>query len=206
MFGAATESPQNEQTPFCPRNPYGVAKLYGHWMTVNYRKMYDLFACSGILFNHESPLRDEQFVTRRISRGAARIALGLDERLSLGSLDARRDWGFSGDYVEAMWLALQHDVPDDYVIATGVQHTVGEFAEIAFDRVGLDWRQHVETDATRFRPTDVHTLCGDASKARQVLNWQPKVSFEQLVAMMVDHDMEIVAAELATRDAKLASR
>ncbi len=206
VFGAVTESPQNEKTPFCPRNPYGVAKLYGHWMTVNYRKMYGLFACSGILFNHESPLRDEQFVSRRITRGAARVALGVDQRLTLGSLDARRDWGFSGDYVKAMWLSLQHDVPDDYVIATGVQHSVREFAEIAFDRVGLDWRQHVETDTARFRPTDVHTLCGDASKARRVLNWQPQVSFEQLVAMMVDHDMEVVAGELALRDPNLTPR
>ena len=165
-----------------------------------------MFVCSGILFNHESPLRDEQFVTRRITLGAARIALGLETRLTLGSLDARRDWGFAGDYAEAMWLALQHDKPADYVIATGVQHSVREFARIAFDRVGLDWQQHVEPDATRFRPTDVHTLCGDASKARQVLNWQPKVGFEQLVAMMVDHDLEVVASELASRDANLTPR
>lgn len=206
VFGSVTESPQNEQTSFCPRNPYGVAKLYGHWMTVNYRTVYGLFACSGILFNHESPLRDEQFVTRRISLGVARIAHGLDDRLTLGSLDARRDWGFSGDYVEAMWRSLQHDVPDDYVIATGVQHSVREFAEIAFERVGLDWRQHVETDASRIRPTDVNTLCGDASKARNVLNWRPKVSFEQLVALMVDHDMEVVARELDARHAHLAPR
>ena len=197
IFGAVPQSPQNESTAFAPRNPYGVAKLYGHWMVVNFRQTHQLFACSGILFNHESPLRDKQYVTRRISYGVARIAHGLDDHLVLGSLDARRDWGFAGDFVRAMWLMLQQHEPDDYVVSTGHQHSVREFAELAFDRVGLDWRQHVRSEEARFRPTDVHTLCGDPSRARSKLGWEPEVSFEQLVAMMVDADMELVARELA---------
>ena len=195
IFGDVRESPQTEQTAFCPRNPYGVAKLYAHWMTVNFRQTHGMFACSGILFNHESPQRAKQFVTRRIAHGVARIVHGLDDHITLGSLDARRDWGFAGDYVKAMWLMLQQDAPDDYVVATGRQHSVREFAELAFDRVGLDWRQYVQFEESRFRPTDVHTLCGDASKARRQLGWQPEVPFTELVAMMVDHDMELVARE-----------
>ncbi len=195
MFGSATESPQNEQTSFFPRNPYGVAKLYGHWMTVNFRQTHGMFACSGILFNHESPLREQQFVTRRISYGVARIAHGLDRTLRLGSLNARRDWGFAGDYVRAMWLMLQQDHATDFVIATGQQHSVREFAALAFDRVGLDWQRHVESDDALIRSTDVDTLCGDASKAQRELQWQPTVSFEELVAMMVDHDMDLVSRE-----------
>ena len=195
IFGDVQRSPQDEQTPFCPRNPYGVAKLYGHWMTVNFRQTHGLFACSGILFNHESPLRDKQFVTRRISYGVARIAHGVDRELKLGSLDARRDWGYAADYVRAMWMMLQQDQASDYVIATGRQHSVRDFAKLAFERVGLDWRQHVECEESLLRPTDVHTLCGDAGKARSEMGWEPEVSFEQLVALMVDHDMELVARE-----------
>jgi GDPmannose 4,6-dehydratase len=190
MFGTVREEPQNEQTPFWPRSPYGVAKVYGHWITVNYRESYDLFACSGILFNHESPLRGKEFVTRKITAAAARIKLGHQSKLRLGNLDAQRDWGFAGDYVRAMWLMLNHDRPDDFVIATGVKHSVREFAECAFARLGLDYREHVEVDPELYRPADVHTLCGDASKARRELGWTPEVSFQELAEQMVDADLE----------------
>ena len=190
MFGTVREEPQNEQTPFWPRSPYGVAKVYGHWITVNYRESYDLFACSGILFNHESPLRGKEFVTRKITAAAARIRLGHQSKLRLGNLDAQRDWGFAGDYVRAMWLMLNHDRPDDFVIATGVKHSVREFAECAFARLGLDYREHVEVDPELYRPADVHTLCGDASKARRELGWTPEVSFQELAEQMVDADLE----------------
>lgn len=190
MFGTVREEPQTEQTPFWPRSPYGVAKVYGHWITVNYRESYNLFACSGILFNHESPLRGKEFVTRKITLGAARIKLGQQSKLQLGNLDAQRDWGFAGDYVRAMWLMLNHDHPDDYVIATGVKHSVREFAECAFGRLGLDYRDHVEVDPQWYRPADVHTLCGDASKARRELGWVPEVSFRELAEQMVDADLE----------------
>lgn len=197
MFGSVREEPQNEDTPFWPRSPYGVAKVYGHWITVNYRESYELFACSGILFNHESPLRGMEFVTRKITNAVARIKLGLQEKLRLGNLDAQRDWGYAGDYVRAMWLMLSHDQPDDYVIATGVKHSVRDFARIAFAHVDLDWEKFVEVDPELLRPADVNTLRGDASKARRVLGWTPDVSFEQLVRMMVDADLERVKKEIA---------
>jgi GDPmannose 4,6-dehydratase len=197
MFGSVREEPQNEDTPFWPRSPYGVAKVYGHWITVNYRESYELFACSGILFNHESPLRGMEFVTRKITNAVARIKLGRQEKLKLGNLDAQRDWGYAGDYVRAMWMMLSHDEPDDYVIATGVKHSVRDFARIAFEHVDLDWEKFVEVDPELLRPADVNTLRGDASKARRVLGWTPDVSFEQLVRMMVDADLERVKKEIA---------
>ncbi len=197
MFGEAREEPQNERTPFWPRSPYGVAKAYGHWITVNYRESYGIFACSGIMFNHESPLRGKEFVTRKITDAVARIKLGRQDKLKLGNLDARRDWGYAGDFVRAMWLMLQQDKPDDYVVATGRQHTVREFCELAFSYVGLDWQEHVEIDPALFRPAEVNRLRGDATKARTVLGWEPTVTFEQLVRMMVDADLERVQAELA---------
>jgi len=196
MFGKVYEEPQRETTPFWPRSPYGVSKMYGHWMTVNYRESYNLFASSGILFNHESPLRGTEFVTRKISYAVAKITHDLQSELRLGNLDAERDWGFAGDYVEAMWLMLQADQPDDYVIATGQKHTVREFCRLAFERVNLDWEKYVIVDQRFYRPADVNTLCGDASKAREELGWEPKVSFEQLVHMMVDQDMKRVRAEI----------
>jgi GDPmannose 4,6-dehydratase len=196
MFGSVAEEPQNEQTPFCPRSPYGTAKVYGHWITVNYRERYGLFACSGILFNHESPWRGKEFVSRKISDAAARIKLGVQQKLALGSLDALRDWGYAGDYVEAMWLMLQYDRPEDFVIATGVKHSVGELAALAFEHVGLDWRQHVETAPPLIRPAEVNTLRGDAAKARRLLGWTPKVSLAELVRMMVDADLLRVQREL----------
>ncbi|MCR4412935.1 MAG: GDP-mannose 4,6-dehydratase [Thermoguttaceae bacterium] len=195
MFGAVREEPQNEHTPFWPRSPYGVAKVYGHWITVNYRESYGIFACSGILFNHESPLRGKEFVTRKITDAVARIKLGLQDKLRLGNLDAMRDWGFSGDYVRAMWLMLQQDQPDDYVVATGEKHSVREFVELAFQHVDLDWRDWVEVDPALFRPAEVNTLRGDASKARRVLGWEPTVSFPELVRMMVDADLARVRRE-----------
>jgi GDPmannose 4,6-dehydratase len=195
MFGRVREEPQNEDTPFWPRSPYGVAKAYGHWITVNYRESYGLFAVSGIMFNHESPLRGTEFVTRKVSDGVARIKLGLQETLSMGNLDAQRDWGFAGDYVEAMWLMLAQPEPEDFVIATGIKHSVRDLVQTAFAHVGLDWQQHVEVDQSLLRPADVNTLCGDASKARKKLGWQPRVTFEQLVAMMVDADLERVQRE-----------
>ncbi|MGH7950177.1 MAG: GDP-mannose 4,6-dehydratase [Candidatus Binataceae bacterium] len=199
MFGKAVESPQRETTPFHPRSPYACAKVYAHWQTVNYREAYGMFAVNGILFNHESPRRGENFVTRKITRSATRIKLGLQEQLALGNLDARRDWGFAGDYVEAMWTMLQQDEPDDFVIATGETRSVQEFLEVAFAHVKLDWRKYVVTDARYLRPSEVDTLIGDYSKARRVLGWQPKVGFEQLVAMMVDSDLELAKRELAAR-------
>jgi GDPmannose 4,6-dehydratase len=189
MFGAVTESPQNEKTRFHPRSPYGVAKLYGHWITVNYRESYGLFACSGILFNHESPRRGLEFVTRKVSYGVARIKLGLERKLKLGNLDAERDWGFTGDYVRAMWLMLQQSEAQDYVVATGVTHSVRSLVEAAFGHVGLDYRDYVEIDPALLRPAEVYHLCGDASKAERELGWQPRVTFEGLVAMMVDADL-----------------
>jgi GDPmannose 4,6-dehydratase len=190
MFGKVRESPQHEATPFYPRSPYGVAKVYGHYITVNYRESYGLFAVSGILFNHESPRRGKQFVTRKVTNGAARVKLGLARELRLGNLDAKRDWGFAGDYVEAMWMMLQQASPDDYVIATGETHSVRELCEIAFARAGLDWRDHVVVDAAHVRPAEVDLLIGDASKARRQLGWAPKVSFKELVEMMVDADLQ----------------
>ena len=189
MFGKARQVPQSEETPFHPRSPYGVAKCYGHWITVNYRESYGLFACSGILFNHESPRRGLEFVTRKVSDGVARIALGLASELRLGNLDAKRDWGFAGDYVEAMWLMLQQPTPDDYVIATGETHSVRELVEIAFAHVGLDWQRHVVVDPRFVRPAEVDLLLGDASKARDRLGWKPRVSFRELVERMVDADL-----------------
>jgi len=189
MFGKVRQVPQDEQTPFHPRSPYGVAKCYGHWITVNYRESYDLFACSGILFNHESPRRGLEFVTRKVTDGAARIALGLASELRLGNLDAKRDWGFAGDYVEAMWLMLQQLEPDDYVIATGETHAVRELVEIAFARAGLEWQEHVVVDPKLVRPAEVDLLLGDARKAREKLGWKPRVCFRELVEMMVDADL-----------------
>ncbi|MDP2689676.1 MAG: GDP-mannose 4,6-dehydratase [Deltaproteobacteria bacterium] len=190
MFGKVREVPQNELTPFHPRSPYGVAKVYGHFITVNYRESYNLFACSGILFNHESPRRGLEFVTRKITHGAARIKLGLSNELRLGNLDAKRDWGFAGDYVEAMWLMLQQDEPDDYVIATGHTHSVREFVEIAFAAAGLDWEKFVVMDERFLRPAEVELLVGDPSKAREKFGWRPKVDFKGLVTMMVEADLK----------------
>lgn len=189
MFGKVQAVPQVETTPFYPRSPYGVAKVYAHWITVNYRESYDMHASSGILFNHESPRRGVEFVTRKITDGVARIKLGLADELRLGNLDAQRDWGFAGDYVKAMWLMLQQEQPDDYVIATNETHSVQEFCELAFGRVGLDWKQYVKQDPRFMRPAEVDLLIGDPAKAKQVLGWEPEVSFKQLVEMMVDGDL-----------------
>jgi GDPmannose 4,6-dehydratase len=189
MYGKVLETPQTEVTPFYPRSPYGVAKAYGHYITVNYRESYDLFAVSGILFNHESPRRGLEFVTRKVTDGVARIKLGLSSELRLGNLDARRDWGFAGDYVEAMWLMLQQDTPDDYVIATGETRTVKELVQVAFDRAGLDWEKYVKLDPAFIRPAEVDLLIGDPAKAKKQLGWKPKVSFEQMIRMMVDSDI-----------------
>jgi GDPmannose 4,6-dehydratase len=197
MFGKVREIPQTEMTPFHPRSPYGVAKVYGHHITVNYRESYDLFAVSGILFNHESPRRGLEFVTRKISDGVARIKHGLTEELRLGNLDSKRDWGFAGDYVEAMWLMLQQGEASDYVVATGQEHSVREFVEIAFDRAGLDPEKHVVVDPRFLRPAEVDQLVGDASKARRELEWESRTSFRELVELMVDADLERVANELA---------
>lgn len=190
MFGKVTQSPQNESTPFYPRSPYGVAKVYGHWITVNYRESYGMYAVSGILFNHESPRRGLEFVTRKISDGVARIKLGLAKELKLGNLDAKRDWGFAGDYVDAMWRMLQQPNPDDYVVGTGVMHSVRDVVEIAFSHVGLDWRDYVKIDPALIRPAEVDHLQADASKARRVLGWEPRVSFEELIVMMVEADLK----------------
>jgi GDPmannose 4,6-dehydratase len=192
MFGKVRETPQSEDTPFYPRSPYGVAKVYGHWITVNYRESYGLHATSGILFNHESPRRGLEFVTRKVTHGAARIKLGLDQELRLGNLDSRRDWGYAGDYVKAMWLMLQQEQPDDYVIATGETHSVRELCELAFDAVDLDWRDFVVQDARFMRPAEVDLLVGDAGKAGRVLGWEPYVTFRQLIAMMVEADLEFL--------------
>jgi GDPmannose 4,6-dehydratase len=190
MFGKVQEVPQTERTPLYPRSPYGVAKVYGHWITVNYRESYNLFACSGILFNHESPRRGLEFVTRKITHGVAKIKLGLATNLRLGNLEAKRDWGFAGDYVRAMWLMLQQDQPDDYVIATGETHSVREFCELAFDHIGLKWEQFVVQDPAFMRPAEVDHLIGNAAKAGKKLGWEPTVSFTGLVHMMVDADLE----------------
>ena len=197
LFGKAMETPQSENTPFYPRSPYGVSKLYAHWITVNYRESYNMFACAGILFNHESPRRGLEFVSRKITRAVARIKLGLDSEVRLGNLDARRDWGFAGDYVNAMWLMLQQDEPRDYVIATGVDHTIRDFCREAFDYVDLDWNDYVVVDEKLFRPAEVHILRGDPAKAEAALGWKPDVSFEDLVRMMVDRDIELAKAETA---------
>ena len=191
MFGKVHETPQNELTPFYPRSPYGVAKVYGHWITINYRESYDIYACSGILFNHESPRRGKEFVTKKITDAAARIKLGLEKELRLGNLDAKRDWGFAGDYVRAMWLMLQQPRPDDYVIATGRTHSVRDFCKIAFEHVGLDYNDFVKIDPRFVRPAEVDLLLGDSTKAQKELNWDIRVSFEDLVKMMVDADLEI---------------
>jgi GDPmannose 4,6-dehydratase len=190
MFGKVRQVPQSEDTPFYPRSPYGVSKVFGHYITVNYRESYSLYACAGILFNHESPRRGLEFVTRKVTDGVARIKLGLADALSLGNLTAKRDWGFAGDYVRAMWAMLQQDAPDDYVVAMGVTHSVQDLVELAFGHVGLDWRAHVRQDPAFLRPAEVDLLIGDASKARRVLQWAPEVDFNGLIAMMVDADME----------------
>ncbi len=199
LFGSAP-APQSETTPFHPRSPYGVAKLYAYWITINYRESYDIYACNGILFNHESPRRGETFVSRKITRAAARIKVGRQNKLYLGNLDAKRDWGFAGDYVEAMWLMLQQARPDDFVIATGETHTVREFLDAAFDHLKLDWKKYVEIDPRYFRPAEVDELCGDMSKARRLLGWEPKVRFSELVKMMVDADLEDLHRRGDTRD------
>ncbi len=196
MFGKVQQVPQNEKTPFYPRSPYGVAKLYGHWITVNYRESYDLHASSGILFNHESPRRGMEFLPRKVSHGVAKIKLGLADNLPLGNLDAERDWGFAGDYVEAMWMMLQQDRPGDYVVASGETHSVRRFCEIAFEHVGLGWEDHVTIDEKFMRPAEVDLLIGDATKARTTLGWAPRTSFEDLVTMMVDADVELLSGRL----------
>jgi len=195
MYGEVVETPQTEKTPFYPRSPYGCAKAYSFWQTVNYREAYGLFACNGILFNHESPRRGETFVTRKITRAATRIKLGLQDKLYLGNLDAKRDWGFAGDYVEVMWLMLQQDKADDYVIATGETHSVREFLDEVFGYLDLDWKKYVEIDPRYLRPTEVDFLQGDSSKARKVLKWEPKVTFKGIAKMMTDADMEIAKRE-----------
>ena len=194
MYGKVREVPQTELTPFYPRSPYGVSKVFAHYITVNYRESYDMFAVSGMLFNHESPRRGLEFVTRKVTDGVARIKLGLKDKLALGNLDAQRDWGFAGDYVRAMWLMLQQDQPDDYVISTGISHSVKELVAIAFARVGLDWQKHVVLDPAFLRPAEVDHLLGDCTKAKRVLKWEPKVDFRQLIEMMVDADVARLSA------------
>jgi len=194
MFGKVVESPQSERTPFYPRSPYGVAKVYGHWATVNYRESYDMHASSGILFNHESPRRGLEFVTRKVTHAVAGIKLGLSDHVALGNLDSQRDWGYASDYVKAMWLMLQQDEPGDYVIATGETHSVREFCEIAFEHVGLDWQKHVRVAERYLRPAEVELLLGDASRAHEVLGWKPEISFADLVRMMVDADLAALKA------------
>ncbi len=202
LFGKVLETPQTEKTPFYPRSPYGCAKAYAYHITVNYRESYNLFACNGILFNHESERRGETFVSRKITRAATRIKLGLQDKLYLGNLDARRDWGYAGDYVEAMWLMMQADEPEDYVIATGETHSVREFLDEAFGLLDIDWQKHVDIDPRYYRPTEVDLLLGDASKAREKLGWEPKVSFKELVKLMVEHDLELARQEEAAHAAK----
>ncbi len=202
MFGMVQESPQNEQTRFYPRSPYGVAKVYGHWITINYRESYGIFAASGILFNHESPRRGLEFVSRKITDGVARIKLGLQKELRLGNLDAKRDWGFAGDYVRAMWLMLQQDSPRDYVIASGSNHSVREFCEIAFGHAGLNWQDHVVSDPRFHRPAEVNVLLGDSSRARAEMGWRPETSFEALVKKMVDADLARVERALQSRSSR----
>jgi len=196
MFGKVHAVPQNEGTPFHPRSPYGVAKLYGHWITINYRESYNMFACNGILFNHESPRRGIEFVTRKITYAVARIKFGIQQKLYLGNLEAQRDWGFAGDYVRAMWLMLQQEKPEDYVVSTNETHSVREFCEIAFKHVGLDYKNHVEVDSKFYRPAEVDLLIGDSEKARKELGWVPDVNFEQLVRLMVDADIKVVESEI----------
>jgi GDPmannose 4,6-dehydratase len=195
MFGKVRETPQNENTPFYPRSPYGVAKVYGHWITINYRESYDLFACSGILFNHGSPRRGLEFVERKVAHGVAKIKVGLANELRLGNLDSKRDWGYAGDYVKAMWLMLQQDEPDDYVVGTGRTHSVRELCEVAFGYLDLDWQNHVVMDPRFLRPADVDFLVADAAKARTKLGWEPTVTFEELIQMMVDADLETLKRE-----------
>jgi GDPmannose 4,6-dehydratase len=195
MYGNISEAPQSETTRFYPRSPYACAKVFAYWQTINYREAYNLYACNGILFNHESPRRGETFVTRKVTRAAARIKLGLQERLFMGNLDAKRDWGFAGDYVQAMWLMLQQHDPDDFVIATGETRSVRQLLDEAFSYLGLDWREHVDVDPKYFRPTEVHLLQGDASKAKALLGWQPQVSFAELIRLMVDADLDLAARE-----------
>jgi len=202
LYGKVVETPQTEKTPFHPRSPYGCAKAYAYYITMNYREAYDLFACNGILFNHESERRGETFVSRKITRAATRIKLGLQEKLFMGNLAAQRDWGYAKDYVEAMWLMMNADEPDDYVIATGKTHSVREFLEKAFGLLELNWQEHVEIDPRYYRPVEVDVLIGDASKARRVLGWKPTVSFEGLVKLMIDHDLELAKEELATRESR----
>jgi GDPmannose 4,6-dehydratase len=205
MFGKVREVPQTELTPFYPRSPYGVSKVFGHYITVNYRESYGLFACSGILFNHESPRRGLEFVTRKVTDGVARIKLGLADTLQLGNLDACRDWGFAGDYVRAMWLMLQQDQPDDYVVATGLAHSVRQLVDVAFARVGLDWQKHVRQDAAFLRPAEVDHLIGDPTKARTVLGWQPSVDFKELIEMMVDADLARLAGPSGSKASSASS-
>jgi GDPmannose 4,6-dehydratase len=204
MYGKVVETPQTETTPFHPRSPYACAKVYSYWQTVNYRESYDMFACNGILFNHESPRRGETFVTRKITRAATRIKVGLQEKLFLGNLDAKRDWGFAGDYVEAMWMILQQPRPDDFVIATGETHSVREFLDEVFALLELDWKKHVQVDPRYFRPAEVDLLLGDAGKARKVLGWQPKVTFKGLAKMMVEHDLKLARRERVMADHQAA--
>jgi len=201
MFGKVVESPQSETTPFHPRSPYACAKVFSYWQTINYRESYGMFACNGILFNHESPRRGEAFVTRKITKAVARIKLGMQDKLFLGNIDAKRDWGFAGDYVEAMWLILQQDQPDDFVIGTGETHSVREFLEAAFNAVDLDWKKYVEIDPQYYRPAEVELLCADPSKAREKLNWKTKVSFEELAQLMVEADMKLTQQEKILGDA-----
>jgi GDPmannose 4,6-dehydratase len=203
MFGKVRETPQSEATPFHPRSPYGAAKVYAFWQTVNYREAYDMFAANGILFNHESPRRGETFVTRKVTRAATRIKLGLQRKLYLGNLDAERDWGFAGDFVEAMWLMLQQDEPNDFVIATGERHSVRELCEASFSLLDLNWEDYVELDPRYLRPTEVDLLQGDATKARDVLGWRPTVAFPELVEMMVASDLELATRERTLVDAGL---
>jgi GDPmannose 4,6-dehydratase len=200
MYGKVVETPQTEKTPFYPRSPYACAKVYSFWQTVNYREAYDLYACNGILFNHESPRRGETFVTRKITRAATRIKERLQDKLYLGNLEAKRDWGFAGDYAEAMWLMLQQDRPDDYVVATGETHSVREFLDEVFGLLDLDWKKHVEIDPRYFRPTEVDLLLGDSTKARRVLGWQPKVTFKALAEMMTRSDWELAKRERVIAD------
>jgi GDPmannose 4,6-dehydratase len=202
MYGNVVEIPQTEKTPFYPRSPYGCAKVYAFWQTINYREAYSMFACNGILFNHESPRRGETFVTRKITRAATRIKLGLQKKLYLGNLDAKRDWGFAGDYVEAMWLILQQDKPDDFVIATGENHSVREFLDEVFVYLDLDWNEFVEIDSRYFRPTEVDVLLGDPTKAKKVLGWEPKVTFKELAKVMVDEDMKLAEQEKVWKEHK----
>jgi GDPmannose 4,6-dehydratase len=202
MYGKVIETPQTEQTPCHPRSPYGCAKVFGYWQTINYREAYDIFACNGILFNHTGPRRGETFVSRKITRAATRIKLGTQDKLFLGNLDAKRDWGYAGDYVEAMWLMLQRSIPDDYIISSGETRSVREFVEEAFSLLDLDWNKYVEIDPRYFRPTEVDLLLGDPTKAKNVLGWTPKVTFKQLVAMMVDNDMRLATDEKMLQDAK----